>query len=137
MDDDPDAMTILCEILHHRIELSQDVYLIASVSGLRNLSTLSDKYNCVSAVIFTTNTWIQALEPLEPKATSDELFQLLEVAYILDHAVLFERITKRILMSDVGGTLDSMIGWTTDNILPIKVYGMHFHHTAPNTLEQI
>jgi hypothetical protein len=90
------------------------------------LATISDKYNCVRAVSFATDARIQALEPLESKVTEDELFYLVEVAYILDHAVLFERVTKRILMNDVGGILERMIGWTTDNVLPIKVYGKDF-----------
>jgi hypothetical protein len=126
LDDDPNAMALLCEILHHRCQLTHDLFVIENFSGLRKLAVVSDKYNCVAAVSFATNSWIQALEPLEAKATPDDLFQALEVAYILDHAILFERVTKRILMNDVGGILDRMIGWTTDNILPIRVYGKHF-----------
>jgi hypothetical protein len=129
-------MTILCQILHHQNEVSNEVFVAKNISGLRNLATISDKYNCVGAVSFATNTWIQALEPFEAQASQHDLFHLLEVAYILDHPVQFERVSKRILMNDVGGILERMIGWTTDDILPIKVYGKHFSVLAHKRFEQ-
>ncbi|KAE9376314.1 hypothetical protein N431DRAFT_501229 [Stipitochalara longipes BDJ] len=123
LDDDPTAMKILCQVLHHQTEAPYELFAAENISGLRNLATVSDKYSCAGAVSLATNAWIQAVETQEPKATQDELFHLLEVAYILDHPVLFERVSKRILISDIGGILERMIGWTTENFLPIKVYG--------------
>jgi hypothetical protein len=123
-DDDPGTMTILCKFLHYQNEPFPGLVLSPSISTLRNLAIMSDKYNCVGSVGFLTDAWIDRLETLETKASDDELFRLVESAYILDHAFLFERVTKRILMNDLGGILDRMIGWSADEILPIKVYGM-------------
>jgi hypothetical protein len=108
-DDEPTTMTILCQVLHYQEMPSHELFVVENISKLRNLALISDKYNCIKAVSFATNAWIQALEPLEPKATQDELFNLVEVAHILDHEVLFERATKRILMNDVGAILERMI----------------------------
>jgi len=122
-DDDAHTMTVLCQFLHYQNESLHELFVQESISGLRKLAIVCDKYNCVNAVSFSTNAWISTLEPLEANASEDELFSLVESAYFLDHAVLFERVTKRILMNDVGAILQRMIGWTNDNVLPIKVYG--------------
>jgi hypothetical protein len=119
-------MTALCPFFHYQNESLHDLFVEESISGLRKLVVICDKYNCVSAVSFATNAWISTLEPLEVKANETELFSLVGSAYFLDHAALFERVTKRILMNDVGGILQRMIGWTNDDVLPVKVYGDAF-----------
>jgi hypothetical protein len=116
-------MTILCQFLHYQNESLHELFIGESISGLRKLAMLCDKYDCVGAVSFATDAWISTLEPLDAKASNAELFSLVESAYFLDHAALFERATKRILMNDVGGILQRIIWWTNDDVLPIKVYG--------------
>jgi hypothetical protein len=116
-------MTVLCQFLHFQNDSFHELFVKESISGLRKLAIICDKYNCINAVSFATNAWISTLEPLEAKASEDELFSLVESAYFLDHASLFERVTKRILMNEVGGVLQRMISWTNDDVLPIKVYG--------------
>lgn len=135
-DDDPDAMCILCQILHLQNDPIPEVLLDESIMGLRKLAVVCDKYNCVSAVRFHTNVWIDKLESfLEGKVGNAELFNIVECAYILDHAALFERATMKILMNDIGGILDRIIGWSTDDILPIKVYGIFFF-SMPRSLAE-
>ena len=98
-------MTVLCQFLHYQNESLHDIFVEESISGLRNLAVVCDKYKCVRAVSFATNAWISTLESLEVKASKAELFSLAESVYLLDYATLFKRVTKRILVNDVGGIL--------------------------------
>ena len=61
---------------------------------------------------------------MEAQASEEELITLLESAYMLGHAVVFESVTKRLVLNDTGQILERIIEWTADEILPVKVYGM-------------
>jgi len=114
-------MLLLCQLLHFQNEPFQAISDLGGISALRKLALTCDKYDCVNAVSHATSTWI---ESLEAQASEEELITLAESAYVLDHAVIFESVTKRLVLNDTGQILERIIEWTTDEILPVKVYGV-------------
>lgn len=92
-DDDPDAMTLLCRLLHHKYELDSEP--LPDITQLEELAILTDKYNCAELLIIrhATNDWLMRLVRRNNLRASANLLAL--SYYFKSHAA-FRFITKRL-----------------------------------------
>lgn len=100
-EDDPNSMTTLCNILHHR---TQSVPRKPGLLFIERLVVLIDKYNCSDSLKAWTQLWLMVLqtEAEDPSAVG----RLLYPAFICDDAHAFQKITKAMVM-DVGSKTTS------------------------------
>ena len=124
-DDKPSDVENLCRILHWKVESGRpapgpdsNVNVVEALQELKDLAILSDKYECSDSVSTVTTP---ALEFLENFAVDTERVSLLETAYVLDHAAIFERASKKMITEDEGKILELLQGWNSEKILPIRV----------------
>lgn len=90
-DDNADALTIICRILHLRNDLIPDSL---TSSEILQIAIAADKFDCVMRLKFHTAQW------LNPGNTQDtlELGRLLVASYILDNACAFEQLTLAMIV---------------------------------------
>jgi hypothetical protein len=95
-DDDPEAMTLLCNCLHFRTDhIPRNV----EFSLLKALAILCDKYNVAKAISAWNILWLQKWEVSECK---DGFEGLLVVIYALDCAEAFAKLSKKAILEQVG-----------------------------------
>jgi hypothetical protein len=95
-DDDPEAMTVLCNCLHFRSDkIPRNVEFLL----LRSLAVLCDKYDCATAISAWCTLWLQRWET---DKCEDGFEGLLIVIYALDCAEAFTKATKKALLEQVG-----------------------------------
>ena len=89
LDDDGDAMYILCNILHLR---NDKLPALVSPELLCKIALLADKYECSVAAGRATGPWFDRL--YASKAHGD-LWRIIEAAFLLDEPMFFARFTSR------------------------------------------
>ncbi|KAK1977610.1 hypothetical protein LZ30DRAFT_773352 [Colletotrichum cereale] len=98
-DDDVEAMTILCQILHN-------VYVIARPKpiGLSKLAFISDKYECTQALKYCgmvwVRDWLQDFEENVPPII--DFCHLLVFSYVVDLPLEFSEVSWRIFLHHEG-----------------------------------
>jgi hypothetical protein len=99
-DDNADALTIICRILHLRNDSIPDSL---TPSEILQIAIAADKFDCVMRLQFHTAQW------LNPGNTQDilELGRLAVASYILDNAWAFGQLTF------------TMISRSTDSYIPL------------------
>ena len=117
-DDHPEAMTLLCDALHHRLRALHNAPLL---DVLDHVAKLVDKYDCSAAMMGTSTAWLHKLS-VEAKRADYKVFErLLPVAYLFDNAPAFRDITKDLIYHYRGSF--SSFGYKVGNILPVEVFG--------------
>lgn len=95
-EDDPEAMTLLCNCLHFRTDhIPRNV----DFSLLKALAILCDKYNVARAISAWNILWLQKWETSK---CEDGFEGLLVVIYALDCAEAFAKISKKAILDQVG-----------------------------------
>ncbi|KAH0551543.1 hypothetical protein GP486_007240 [Trichoglossum hirsutum] len=98
-DDDAEAFVAICNVIHFR---SDEVPHKPSIVCLQNIAFIADKYDCTKALTAQTaqwlRSWIDAPRPVEWR-------KLLFVAYVMDTADAFSRISWEILRTQIGPML--------------------------------
>ncbi|KAF8857824.1 hypothetical protein BDZ45DRAFT_422472 [Acephala macrosclerotiorum] len=95
-EDDPEAMTLLCNCLHFRTDhIPRNV----KFSQLKALAVLCDKYNVAKAISAWSILWLQKWETSK---CEDGFEGLLAVAYALDCAEAFAKLSKKAILNQVG-----------------------------------
>jgi hypothetical protein len=97
-DEDEDAFTLLCNILHFRMSV---IAQTPSLSCLLNLATICDKWDFTEAITPITEQWLRDTD-LSEEASSETLHKLLLVAYVLDAPVAFSKISWEVVVRHVG-----------------------------------
>src|SRR5947207_6521081 len=95
-EDDAEALTLLCKVIHHQMD---DVPRNPSLTCLKNLAIICDKYDCISIFAAWGELWIKP--HIELPAAKD-FNELMFVAYVLDLPGAFSRISWEILEAQVG-----------------------------------
>lgn len=89
-------MVTLCKFAYHcyrDIELPQ-----ITIQHLSDLANLAYKYDCVDAVR-SVSSWLS-------KFDKDAIgFDLLRIAYLLDHAEIFTKTSRRLLLASSGAMM--------------------------------
>jgi hypothetical protein len=95
-EDHPEAMTLLCNCLHFRVDhIPRDVEL----SVLKTLAILCDKYDAARAISPWSILWLQRWETTE----YEDCFEgLLAIIYALDCAEAFTKISRKAILDQVG-----------------------------------
>jgi hypothetical protein len=94
-EDDVDAMTIICAVIHHRNDLIPGEM---SSSEVLQLSVVADKYDCKVALKHATHHWLDHRNVVGLK----EQMELMTAVYLLDQAQAFSAITYTMMMEHTG-----------------------------------
>ncbi|MCJ1239782.1 hypothetical protein MMC14_007780, partial [Varicellaria rhodocarpa] len=98
--DDLEAFTILCNILHHRtFEVPKEL----AIDRLENLGVICDKYDCTRVFEIWSTMW---LNPWIESHPSGDLNKLLLVAFMLNNPYAFSRFSWEIISVHVGQFMD-------------------------------
>lgn len=95
-EDDPEAMTLLCNCLHFRTD---QIPTELEFPLLMALAILCDKYDCTKAISAWSALW---LRKWETSACEEGFEGLLFVVYALDCAAAFMEISKRAILHQIG-----------------------------------
>ena len=96
-DDDAQAMTILCRIIHHR---AYEINSSITLETLEMLAEVCDKYQCTKALIYYNNENFSRLS--KTIESTDALYRLLLVAYSMDCPWHFADISEKIMWQVTG-----------------------------------
>ena len=96
-DDDTDAMTNLCMVLHHCYwQIDKDI----TPEGLVELALVTDKYDCVEAISQFSSCclteWLRSADEAWPLSTPS-YGCLIYPAFTFDDPYAFQQVTKRLL----------------------------------------
>lgn len=95
-EDDPEAMTLLCNCLHFRTDhIPRNV----EFSLLKALALICDKYDVAKAILAWSILWLQKWETSK---CEDGFEGLLVVIYALDCAEAFAKMSKKAILDQVG-----------------------------------
>ena len=113
-DDDARAMTTLCNVIHHRNDILPDIF---EPAALADLALVADKYDCVLALKYAMNLWLDFKEPV----TFLSLGKLLIAAYVFDNPNAFRRVTQR-LITGFTNSYHWLFKGDGDGIVPWPIY---------------
>ena len=95
-DDDLEAFTVLCNILHHRnFEVPKEL----TIDSLENLGVICDKYDCTRVLEIWSTIW---LKPWIASHRSVNLNKLLLIAFLLNNPYAFSRFSWEIISAHSG-----------------------------------
>jgi hypothetical protein len=117
-EDDADALTLLCNVIHHRMD---DVARSPSLTCLKSLAIVCDKYDCASVFAAWGELWLRT--HIESSTGAKNLNDLLFVAYVLDLPEAFERISWEILKAQAGKFVN-LPGLTDHELVHPNLLGM-------------
>lgn len=111
-EDDADATTILCRVLHFKLDEIPDK---PTTVCLENLAYLSDKYRCINALKYCGSLWLRDwLRVYDTKKHSiDDLCRLLIFAYVIDLPYEFMCISWELFLAHKG----SLLGPSTQAVI--------------------
>ena len=115
-DDNPLATLTLCQLLHFQTDMVESY---PDATKLLALAIFCDKYNCAGAIRYATETW---LTMLVDSADVSSLKQLLIATNLLDSAVMFGRVTYRLLLKWTG-SFEGLASDLDDTNLPTGICG--------------
>jgi hypothetical protein len=116
-EDNADALVLFCNVIHHRMH---DVPRNPSLTCLKSLAVLCDKYDCAGVFAAWGELWLGT--HIE-SATAENLNDLLFVAYVLDLPEAFKRISWEIL-KEQSGPFVSLPGLTDHELVHHNLLGM-------------
>lgn len=92
-DDDPQATSTLCQILHLR---NEKIPRKPDAAHILEVAKLADKYDCTEAIKPTADTWIsQYLDT--PNCST--IYTLLVAAYYLQHAQCLQQLSSKLVLN--------------------------------------
>ena len=113
-DDDARAMITICNVIHHRNDILPD---ILEPTALADLALAADKYDCVLALRYAVNLWLDFKEPV----TFASMGNLLIAAYVFDNPNAFRRITHR-LITGFSDSYHWLFNEKCDGLIPWSIY---------------
>ncbi|MCJ1377106.1 hypothetical protein MMC17_000197 [Xylographa soralifera] len=105
LDDDFEAMTTLCNILHHR---NRNVPGTHSGSSLMQLAVITDKYDCLEAISHYSSLSFTNL--LKSKFLENEIGPLLFAALVFDEPIAFQKISRELVYASRGINISEVFG---------------------------
>ncbi|KAL5324952.1 hypothetical protein ACEPPN_006073 [Leptodophora sp. 'Broadleaf-Isolate-01'] len=97
-EDDAEAMTIICAVIHHRNDIVPEEM---SSSEVLRLSVVADKYDCKVALKHAAHCWLDHRNVVSLKGQ----MELMTASYLLDQAQAFSAITYTMMMEHAGSYL--------------------------------
>ena len=115
-EDDPTAMLSLCQLLHYQIDM---VDPRPDVTTLLALATICDKYNCAGAIRYASHIWLNLLVD---SAGVGGLNHILIASYLFDCAVMFTKVTSK-LLKEWTGPFKELVRDLEGTNIPASIYG--------------
>ncbi|MCJ1282565.1 hypothetical protein MMC26_001889 [Xylographa opegraphella] len=97
LEDDANAMTTLCNILHHR---TRNVPRSHSGSSLMQLAIITDKYDCLEAISHYSSISFTSL--LKSEIIESDMGDLLFAAFVLDEPIAFQKVSRQLVFTSPG-----------------------------------
>jgi hypothetical protein len=101
-EDDPDAMLVLCEIIHHRHDREDSWYPGLGLLGM--LAALCHKYDCVAPFRLICEDWMLRHFPRQDTFNvgnqKDIWKRLLLLSYLFDNATVFQDASRGVIFSE-------------------------------------
>lgn len=97
-EDDADAMTIICAVIHYRNDIVPERL---SSSEVLQIAVVADKYDCKVAIKYATRHWLDHRKVVSLK----EQMELMTAAYLLGQAQAFSDITYAMIIEHAGSYL--------------------------------
>lgn len=113
-EDKADALSTLCNILHHRI---RSIEKKPTAASLEQLAIITDKYDCVDALSFYSGLHLTRLMG-STKATRD-IGRLLYPACTFNYPPVFQQVTKAMV-------------YNTNHDTIVDIFGLSSHRTDSN-----
>ncbi|KAI4128276.1 MAG: hypothetical protein LQ347_004248 [Umbilicaria vellea] len=113
-DDDPEAASLACRILHNKIDNTLENPNLKLVA---KLAIFGDKYDCVQSLRPSTQRWIQNLQSGISCAGYEDLLAL---SYQLDDPELFQKLTMNMALEHSGSFLTFLRDYGRD-LLPVSL----------------
>lgn len=105
-EDDPVAMTTICQILHHKLPITKLEWTPEEILGI---AVIADKYLMQCALFFQATIWLSdAAQELKTSASLANLLIVLQAALLFAHEPGIKKITK-VLVSQYAGEFSSLI----------------------------
>lgn len=95
-DDEVEAFTVICKAIHYRVD---DIPEDLSLSCLKNLAIVCDKYDMTRSLMGWNTAWLRA--GIESSAPED-FSKLLLAAYVLDIPAMFSKLSWEIIIPQAG-----------------------------------
>jgi hypothetical protein len=115
--DDPEAMTILCNILHHK---NREIPRLLTLQTLSSIAVLCDKFDCTEVVTPWSTLWLQTWVD---SANEESVEKLLFITYALDIPDMFTKVSHSLLANCAGQLGFNSIPEAHD-LLPESLLGM-------------
>lgn len=132
-DDDANALTVLCSILHFK-----KVVFFADIAHLAAFADLCDKYQCARAPLYHILHWLSLFN--NTAKTNEERIQLLWVTYVFGIKNEFRLVSCDLIrglsvpeLADLRiheGLLDSVKGWSACSELHVSQWALLTSHTG-------
>ena len=113
-DDDAKALITICNVIHHRNDMLPDVL---QPTELADVALAADKYDCVLALKYAMNQWLDFNE----RITFASLGNLLIAAYVFDNSNAFQRVTER-LITGFSHSYHWLFNEKCDGLVPWSIY---------------
>ena len=94
-DDEPEAMTLICSVIHHRNELCVVHPCPENYRKIYDTAIAADKYDCTKALRFASMDWMRRVRDT---TKPENLIFLLESAYFFDDHESFALITENLIL---------------------------------------
>lgn len=114
-DDNAQAMTILCQIIHHRAR----GFLVDTVTIdlLEKLAIVTDKYACADAIGFASRYWLEQYD----NASSED--RIMITSYLFNDAKVFNSSSRRALMTSKGDFSALREKFDPNHMVPERLFG--------------
>ncbi|MCJ1388417.1 hypothetical protein MMC18_001264 [Xylographa bjoerkii] len=125
-EDDAEAFTILCKVLHYRMD---DFPRVLTPNCLVNIAIIADKYNFVAAITLPSTLWLHsaiANYTFAANCRFANLKKIMLAAYVLDIPDAFSETSWKLLFKHIGPHFD-MPGITDHELVahPANIIGMY------------
>ncbi|KAI1009412.1 hypothetical protein LB504_002951 [Fusarium proliferatum] len=112
-DDNATALQIICCVVHYQ---NDRIPKTLPASDVLAVAVAADKYDCLNALDFASNTWMRDREE-----KSEDLMLLTAAAYLFRNTQTFKELTAALVLNHHGSYL-GLSGKDVESILPWKLF---------------
>ena len=116
LDDDPDALAVLCHTLHYS---SKRTFLNLGADVQLQIAQLAGKYQCTTSISGESGRWLRSLSEGDYEAS--KLWTLSTIAFMMGHKDEFSNYTAKLVLGATAAELDLS---APSSALPETIKGM-------------
>lgn len=126
-DDDPFAMRILLNLIHHNF---RKVPKIVDLDTMTNIAILADKYELTEVLYTHSEIWLKELKKTVPVSLNQDLLPWLAISCVFNMAPEFKHLTRIATLESSG---DLGLGESEQDLpIPAHVFGKYILNPLQN-----